>query len=212
MDFIPEVVSSQKCEDGSIMLEVQLKPDPKRHEIIEINGETPFKDKITNKVVPESALAKACKEMKQSIPIFHSPPKQLDYCSYLKKRKAELLENWDKKYLLPRNERPFDEFLDRFKGKETRVVILYVDMEGSTRISSEIDLETNLKIIKIFLMQMAMIIDNFGGYVLKFVGDCVIGIFPADYNFANMSDRLFNESNRLFNESNSKNSILCWSK
>lgn len=188
MDFIQEIVSSHKCEDGSVILEVQLKPNPKRYEVIEINGETAFKDKFTNKVIPESVLAKACEKMRHAVPVFYSPAKQLDYCSYLKERKAELLGNWDKKYLLPRRQRPFDEFLDEFNGKETRVVILYVDMEGSTRISANTDPETNLKIIKIFLMQVAKIIDNFGGYVLKFVGDCAIGIFPADSDFADKCD------------------------
>ena len=37
-------------------------------------------------------------------------------------------------------------------------------------------------------MQMARVIDNFRGYVFKFVGDCVIGIFPADINFTSMCD------------------------
>ena len=61
-------------------------------------------------------------------------------------------------------------------------------MEGSTRISSTVDPDIYIKIIKIFLMQMSKTIDNFRGYVLKFVGDCVIGIFPADENYTSMAD------------------------
>jgi hypothetical protein len=114
----------------------------------------------------------------QAIPI---SPKQLNYCSYLMRARAELSKHWNEKYLLPYMQRPFDEYLSRLKGKETRVVILYVDMESSTRISSEVDSETNLKIVKIFLMQMAKVIDNFRGYVLKLHGDCVIGVLFSNF-------------------------------
>jgi adenylate cyclase len=122
------------------------------------------------------------------IPIVMTSPKQLDFCAYLKDRKAELLKNWNNRYILEPNQRPVEELLGKLSGRETLTVILYVDLEGSTRLSSEVDFETYTKIIKIFLMQMSKIIDNFRGYVLKFVGDCVIGIFPAEGNFTNTCD------------------------
>ena len=188
IDLIQETVSIHERKDGSIIIEQQMKLDPKKYETIEINGETAFKDKFTGIVIPESVLEKMCSKIGHGIPGFYTPPKQLDYCAYLKKAKAELLKHWNEKYLLTNMQRPFDKFLSKLKGKETRVVILYVDMEGSTRISSEVDSETNLKIVKIFLMQMAKVIDNFRGYVFKFLGDCVIGVFLSDENITNMSD------------------------
>lgn len=186
MDFIQEIVSSREREDGSVEFKVILTPDPKRYDTIKINGEVAFRDKFTDIVIRESALENM--KMMHGAPIFYSPPKQPDYCSYLKERKAELLEHWDETYPLINTQRPFEELLAKLGGKETQIVILFVDMEGSTKISSEVDPQTNLKIVKIFLMQMAKVVDNFRGYVFKFVGDCVIGIFPADENFTSMSD------------------------
>lgn len=186
MDFIHEVVLSRKCKDGTTEFVMKLTPNPKRYDFIEINGEVAFKDRFTGIAIHESALKNI--KMMHGAPIFYSPPKQPDYCSYLKERKAELLGHWDEKYPLMDTQRPFEGFLSKLRGKDTQIVILYVDMAGSTRISSEVDPETNLKIIKIFLMQMAKVIDNFRGYVLKFMGDCAIGIFPADENFTSMSD------------------------
>jgi class 3 adenylate cyclase len=61
-------------------------------------------------------------------------------------------------------------------------------MRGSTRISAHLDPEINKKIVKIFLMQMAQVIDTYNGFVYKFIGDCVVGVFPADTNFTGMSD------------------------
>ena len=186
MDFIQEVVKSEKQENGSTVLMIEMIPDPKRYDTIEIDGEVAYMDRFTNDVIPMSALKNI--KMMHGAPIYYSPPKQGDFCSYLKERKAELLENWNKEYPLMDTKGSLEELLRELKGKDSQIVILYVDMEGSTRISSEVDLDTNLKIIKIFLMQMARVIDNFRGYVLKFVGDCVIGIFHADTNFTSMAD------------------------
>lgn len=186
MDFIQEVVKYKELEDGSMVATVKWTLNPKRYETIEINGEIVYKDKFTDYIIPISALEKM--KFRQNAPFYCSPPKQEDYCSYLKKNKAELLEKWNQKYELKDKLEPLKDHLKKLKGRESRLVILYVDMEGSTRISSTVDSDTNLKIIKIFLMQMAKAIDNFRGYVLKFVGDCVIGIFPADENFTSMAD------------------------
>jgi len=186
MDFIQNVVKTEKQEDGSMIAMIELIPNPKRYDTIEIEGEIAYKDKFTNYVIPSSALEKT--SFMKGAPIYYSPPKQEDYRSYLEQNKSELLKNWNKEYKLKEDQEPLKSHLKLLRGKKSQLVILYVDMEGSTKLSSEIDPDTNLKIIKIFLMQMAKVIDNFGGYVFKFNGDCVIGIFPADQNFTGMTD------------------------
>ena len=186
MDFIPKVVKFIEQEDGSTVVGIKMILDPKRYETAEIDGEIIYKDKFTGYVIPSSELEKM--KTQQNTPIYYSPPKQKDYCSHLKENKKELLQNWNQEYQLSDNFEPLKNHLQKLKGKDSRVVILYVDMEGSTRISSTVDSDMNIKIIKIFLMQMSQIIDNFRGYILKFVGDCVIGIFLADENCTNMAD------------------------
>jgi len=186
MDFIQEVEDYEEQEDGSLIAKIKLIPDPKRYETIKIKGETCFKDKYTNQVIPFSALS--CMEEVDKLPIYYSPPKKKDIDSYLKEMSEELEQNWDNEYLLEDTREPLKEFLNINRGKDIQIVILYVDMEGSTRISAQVDPDTNSKIIKIFLMQMSNIIDNYRGYVLKFIGDCAIGIFPADINFTSMCD------------------------
>ena len=37
-------------------------------------------------------------------------------------------------------------------------------------------------IIQIFSQEVSLSIEKYGGYVLKFVGDAVIGLFPSDYD------------------------------
>jgi len=211
MDFIQEIVSSRELENGTLECEFILKPDPKRYDKVEKDGEIFFKDKFTDDMIPLSAFDSL--KLQEKIPIFYTPPKEKNLCEYLKKIEMELLVHWDEKYELKDLKKLFEELLNKLRGKDTQIVILFVDMEGSTRISSTVDSDMNIKIIKIFLMQMARIIDNFNGYVLKFVGDCAIGIFPADINFTSMCDNAVQAAmtmrnlveeviNPIFNEKN----------
>lgn len=165
-----------ETEDGMIIKGI---PNPDRYEPGEFEGKLAFLDKSTRTVIPWIPFKESFEKVGR-IPFVRISPKQPDFCAYLKGQKSELKENWDNKYLLEPDQRRIEECLRKLSGTETLLAILYVDMEGSTRLSSELSPEVYDKIIKIFSMQMAKIIDNFEGYVLKFEGDCVIGIFPAE--------------------------------
>lgn len=173
-----------EIEDGVIVKGI---PDPDRYESVEFEGKLAFLDRSTRTLIHWEPLKESL-EKSGRLPFVKISPKQTDFCAYLKDRKSELLENWDNKYLLEPDQKHLEELLRKLRGTETLIVILYVDMEGSTRHSSELDPEVYDKMIKIFLMQMAKIIDNFEGYVLKFDGDCVIGIFPAGHTWTSTCD------------------------
>src|SRR5215218_4127187 len=53
-------------------------------------------------------------------------------------------------------------FLRRKVNQKVGVVILYVDIDGSTK--------------------MSLVTSEYGGYVLKYVGDAIIALFPAEYD------------------------------
>jgi len=186
MDFITEYEFMAEDKD-TITFKVKMVLDPKRYELLESNGKTAYLDKYTGRLIPWNEFAKAMENTKE-IPIVSTSPKQLDFCAYLKDRKSEILEYWNEEYIIENRTTTVEKVLQELEGKESYISILYVDMEGSTRLSSQVDSETYTKIMKIFLMQMAKIIDNFRGYVLKFVGDCAIGIFLAEGNFPNTCD------------------------
>ena len=125
IDLISVAIAFHESKDGCIIVEQQMKLNPKRYETIEINGETAFKDRFTGYIIPESSLEKMCSTIGHGIPGYYTPPKQLDYCSYLMRARAELSKHWNEKYLLPYIQRPFDEYLSRLKGKETRSFPLF---------------------------------------------------------------------------------------
>ena len=73
-------------------------------------------------------------------------------------------------------------FLRRHVNCKIDVVILYVDIDGSTRMSMSIPPADFATILYVFSQEMSLIISEYGGYTLKYVGDAVIALFPAGYD------------------------------
>ena len=74
------------------------------------------------------------------------------------------------------------QYLRRHINNKTKLVVLCVDLVGSTKLTLSLTSPELISIINIFSTEMSMIISGYGGYVLKYVGDAVIGIFPADFD------------------------------
>jgi class 3 adenylate cyclase len=71
-------------------------------------------------------------------------------------------------------------YLRRKINSKTSVVIMYVDMTGSTQMAHDITSMKMSLIIQIFSQEVSLAVSGFGGYVLKYVGDAVIVLFPAE--------------------------------
>lgn len=82
-------------------------------------------------------------------------------------------------------------FLRRHDSEKIKMFILFVDLGGSTKMSSELSPDAFTKIIQLFSEEMAYIIEYYKGYVLKFVGDAVIGYFPAHGTLATVKNTIF---------------------
>ena len=76
-----------------------------------------------------------------------------------------------------------DSFLRKHVNSKLKLVVLYADLVGSTKMSSTLPVDRMATIIQIFTQEMSFSINNFDGYVLKYVGDAVIAYFPADVNY-----------------------------
>jgi len=73
-----------------------------------------------------------------------------------------------------------DQFLRKNVFSKLEMVVLYVDLVGSTTMTLEMPAEKIAIIISSFAQEMASVIRQYHGYVLKFVGDAVIGYFVSD--------------------------------
>ena len=81
-----------------------------------------------------------------------------------------------------------EKFLRENVLKKINIVVLYVDLVGSTNMTLELPAEKLATIISSFSQEMASVIRQHKGFVLKFVGDAVIGYFNATDNTLLASD------------------------
>ena len=85
-----------------------------------------------------------------------------------------------------------DKFLRKNVFSKLDMVVLYVDLVGSTTMTLEMPEEKIAIIVSSFSQEMASVIRQHHGYVLKFVGDAVIGYFIAEGNGLLAADNAVN--------------------
>ena len=85
-----------------------------------------------------------------------------------------------------------DNFLRKHVFSKLNMVVLYVDLVGSTTMTLEMPSEKIAIIVGSFAQEMASVIRQHHGYVLKFVGDSVIGYFDAEENGETASENAIN--------------------
>ncbi len=81
-----------------------------------------------------------------------------------------------------------EQFLRKNVFSKLGMVVLYVDLVGSTTMTLEMPAEKIAIIISSFAQEMAAVIRQHHGYVLKFVGDAVIGYFVSEESGTNAAD------------------------
>ena len=67
--------------------------------------------------------------------------------------------------------------LDKFATSKMNFVILNVDLVASTKLSMTLPLDRLTMMIQAFNQKMSLIVKEFGGFVLKYVGDAVLAFF-----------------------------------
>jgi len=77
--------------------------------------------------------------------------------------------------------------LENIVNTDVSLVILYADLVSSTKLSMNLPLKRLVPIIQAFTQEMALIVDAYGGYVFKFVGDAILSFFfVAEKNDLNL--------------------------
>jgi adenylate cyclase len=70
-----------------------------------------------------------------------------------------------------------NEVLKAFAKSKVTLVTLNIDLVDSTELSISLPLERLSTILQTFMQEVALVIISYGGYVLKYVGDAVLGFF-----------------------------------
>jgi class 3 adenylate cyclase len=69
--------------------------------------------------------------------------------------------------------------LTKHAKSKVMLVILHIDLVGSTRMSSTLPVDRLAAIVQSFTQEMSITISAYGGYVLKYVGDAILAFFLA---------------------------------
>src|SRR5919199_5329485 len=72
--------------------------------------------------------------------------------------------------------------LEKYAKSKVTLVILHIDLVGSTRLSMTLPVDRLATIIQAFTQEMSLIIAAYGGYVLKYVGDAILAFFVVGNN------------------------------
>jgi adenylate cyclase len=72
------------------------------------------------------------------------------------------------------------EMLQMYARSKVTLVILHIDLVDSTKLSMTLPIDRLTTIIQAFSREMSLIIEAYGGYVLKYMGDAILAFFPVN--------------------------------
>lgn len=81
------------------------------------------------------------------------------------------------------------EFLLNHVNSKLELVIMYIDLVGSTKMSMTLQVEQLVTIMRAFSHEISSVVESYNGYVLKYVGDAIISFFPCGFNKYLISDK-----------------------
>lgn len=82
------------------------------------------------------------------------------------------------------------QILENLLESKTRLVIIHVDLVGFTKLAMNLSANRLADIIRAFTQEMSILIASYGGHILKFVGDAVLGFFLVKSSEKNEEDKL----------------------
>tara|TARA_Y100001949_G_scaffold170735_1_gene172269 strand:- start:68 stop:919 length:852 start_codon:yes stop_codon:yes gene_type:complete len=154
----------------------------------------------------KKAVSKRAKKVKQLIKtskqntdstsyvemVFQEGEKTVDSNTLIKKAQARVLNYVKNGVEYPPFVDESEQFLRNHVNSRVPIFVMYVDLVGSTNLTLSLPEEKVVKIISSFAQEMAYTVTQFGGYMLKFVGDAVLSYFNADNDLIYPADNIVN--------------------
>lgn len=70
--------------------------------------------------------------------------------------------------------------LEKYAKTKVTLVVLHIDLVDSTKLSMTLPIDRLTTIIQAFTREMSLIIEAYGGYILKYMGDAILAFFPVN--------------------------------
>lgn len=106
----------------------------------------------------------------------------VDLQTLFTQRQDRLINALKERYQYNTSIKRSQDFLRKHVSSKISLVIMYADLVGSTKMSMTLPAEKLVTIIRAFSHELSSVIENYEGFVLKYVGDAVIAFFPFGFN------------------------------
>ena len=124
--------------------------------------------------------------------MFQAGEKTVDSDTLIKKAQDRVLNSVKNGIEYPPFVDKSEEFLRNHVNSRVHIFVMYVDLVGSTNMSLSLPEEKVVTIISSFAQEMAYTVTQFGGFMLKFVGDAVLAYFNAENDLIYPADNIIN--------------------
>lgn len=189
LELTIDKVIRKRGRDKKIQFTVRL--DPKRYEMRTVKGEKGFFDKNEKIFIPEAVFRILMDEMTVQ-PIQSAESRIDDLYSYILESQIRVKRALSQGLRFETSIVPSEQYLEEHMNATLNIVVLYVDIADSTRMSMTLPADKLALLIKIFVQEMSFLVSGYRGYVLKYAGDSVIACFPAEKDFEEMCDNAVN--------------------
>jgi class 3 adenylate cyclase/sporulation protein YlmC with PRC-barrel domain len=122
-----------------------------------------------------------------------------DLQTLLNQRQDRLWQALEERYQYNTSIKHSQDFLLKHVSSKVSLLVMFVDLVGSTDMSMTLPAEKLVTIITAFSREVSSVIESYGGYVLKYVGDAVIAFFPSTFNKYLACDRSFECAESIVN-------------
>jgi adenylate cyclase len=113
----------------------------------------------------------------------------VDLQTLFSQRQDRLWKALEERYQYNSSVKRGQEFLLNHVNSKVELVIMYIDLVGSTKMSMTLAVEQLVTIIRAFTHEISSVVESYNGYVLKYVGDAIISFFPCGFNKYLISDK-----------------------
>jgi class 3 adenylate cyclase len=112
----------------------------------------------------------------------------VDLQTLFSQRQDRLWKALEERYQYNSSVQRGQEFLLNHVNSKVELVIMYIDLVGSTKMSMTLPVEQLVTIMRAFSHEISSVVESHNGYVLKYVGDAIISFFPCGFNRYLISD------------------------
>jgi len=109
----------------------------------------------------------------------HDTSQMYDVTTLISQTQKRLWKALKRRYKYSSTLDPAQNYLLKYADSKICLAVLYIDLVGSTNLCMTISVDKLATIIRAFTYEMSSVVQSYGGFVLKYVGDAVISFFPS---------------------------------